>query len=365
MDPISTIQLVASAAALSKEIAQRASAWVSKSHRSLGRRNHGASSREQEYGLDVVNENGRKHDVDICFVHGLTGNRKLTWKLDGDKFSGFWPGELLVHDARVGRARILTYGYDSDFPSSKYLTERTLYHQAGELLVELSRVRRDDCHRRLIFVCHTLGGILVQSALILALASKNEAITLIQHSTKGIILLDTPFSGRMPDDQWSKAFIRLVHVTAPSKQGMERNSKKLKIMLEPFVAASSDILIKELTASEKGELTRVQDRKSSISPQKDEEMALETFHGLGHVSGKTDPKYELLVQELANICRNSRHSKARKLRNQDYIPKLGNRLFKLPRDLPCRAHNHVSPGVDIGDLFRKWTKTVREHGLVV
>lgn len=257
MDPISAVQLVASAAVLSKEFSQWASKWASESHRSLERRIYGASSRGQDYGLDVVNEDGRGHDVDICFVHGLTGDRRLTWKLHGEKPSGFWPGELLVHDARVGRARILTYGYDSDFPSSEYLTERTLYHQAQGLLDELSRVRSEDCDRSLIFVCHTLGGILVQSALILALASKGEALRMIYHSVRGLILLNTPFSGRMSDDQWSEAFTHLVHITAPRKQELERSSKKLKIMLEPFMAASSDIHIKEFKALRLGNSIRV------------------------------------------------------------------------------------------------------------
>lgn len=250
MDPVSTIQLVASTAALSKNISQWASEWVSESHRSLVRRVYGASSQESVYGLDVVNdsEDVREHDVDICFVHGLRGDLRLTWKLGGDDDYGFWPKELLAQDARIGRARVLTYGYDSDFPSFEYLTERTLYHQAQELLNELCRVRQKDGRRRLIFVCHTLGGILVQSALVIALASKDEALKRIQSSVRGLIFLNTPYSRRLMDEEWSRAFRHLVHDADPDMEDSNLSSKKLKIMLEPFSVASSDIQIKELTA---------------------------------------------------------------------------------------------------------------------
>ena len=47
--------------------------------------------------------------VDICFVHGLTGDREGTWTVKNQQAS--WPQLLLPH--RLKHARILTWGYDA------------------------------------------------------------------------------------------------------------------------------------------------------------------------------------------------------------------------------------------------------------
>src|SRR5436190_23554669 len=47
--------------------------------------------------------------VDICFVHGLTGNRDSTWTAHGQ--STPWPKTLLP--SMLKGVRILTYGYDA------------------------------------------------------------------------------------------------------------------------------------------------------------------------------------------------------------------------------------------------------------
>ncbi|OXV06287.1 hypothetical protein Egran_05945 [Elaphomyces granulatus] len=57
-------------------------------------------------GFTCLNPEGR-HEVDIVFVHGLSGNPESTWK---NSTTGFlWPKELEAH---VPNARILLYGYD-------------------------------------------------------------------------------------------------------------------------------------------------------------------------------------------------------------------------------------------------------------
>src|SRR6478735_9120781 len=48
-------------------------------------------------------------ELDICFIHGLSGNRDKTWTAPGQPNP--WPAELLP--SRLAKARLLTYGYDA------------------------------------------------------------------------------------------------------------------------------------------------------------------------------------------------------------------------------------------------------------
>ncbi|EMT73374.1 hypothetical protein FOC4_g10004744 [Fusarium odoratissimum] len=48
-------------------------------------------------------------EIDICFIHGLSGNRDKTWAAHGQHNP--WPAELLP--SRLAKARLLTYGYDA------------------------------------------------------------------------------------------------------------------------------------------------------------------------------------------------------------------------------------------------------------
>ena len=72
----------------------------------------------------------------------------------------FWPADLLPK--QCPNARILVYGYDSMV--TKYMTGATnknsIVSHGKDLLHALSRERELD--RRLIFVAHSLGGIIVK-----------------------------------------------------------------------------------------------------------------------------------------------------------------------------------------------------------
>jgi hypothetical protein len=127
----------------------------------------------------------------IVFVHGFTGDPKRTWTHkrgdtnpeDGrelpqkarklNPFSAphdarqvYWPHDLLP--STVPNARILTYGYDSHIRHrflGPMLNKTTVYHISGDFLVALEAARRQDPSRPLLFIVHSLGGIVVKEML--------------------------------------------------------------------------------------------------------------------------------------------------------------------------------------------------------
>ena len=164
--------------------------------------------------------------ADLCFVHGLMGHPRTTWQYGkpqkpkpprkkeketknkkrktsrlrnifssnkkaeadsrsdrsqggtsseqesdraGSKKGGqycFWPFDLLPND--FNNIRVLTYGYDSS-PSHFYVggtNQMTISQHAVKLLQKVTDVRQECRKRPIIFVAHSLGGILVKDMLI-------------------------------------------------------------------------------------------------------------------------------------------------------------------------------------------------------
>ena len=108
----------------------------------------------------------------------------------------FWPRDLLPQV--FPQARILTWGYNVQLKhmlTSK--SKESIFHHAGVLLSDLALLRTssvDDKQKKLIFVAHSLGGIVVKDALS---RSRNETtwIEEILPATIGVIFLGTPHHG--------------------------------------------------------------------------------------------------------------------------------------------------------------------------
>ncbi|KAF4893329.1 Protein SERAC1 [Colletotrichum fructicola] len=132
--------------------------------------------------------------VDIVFVHGLTGNREKTWTAHGATEP--WPKMLLP--AEIPDARILTFGYDADVVNLKdVVSTNRIANHSWKLLTDLARVRENDetNNRPIIFVCHSLGGLVCEDALVTSRYRPNGHLQAIVNSTRGIVFLGTPHHG--------------------------------------------------------------------------------------------------------------------------------------------------------------------------
>ncbi|KAH7165301.1 Alpha/Beta hydrolase protein [Dactylonectria macrodidyma] len=131
--------------------------------------------------------------VDVCFVHGLSGNRDSTWTAKGQ--SAPWPKTLLP--PKLSRARILTYGYDAYIRKSPVTSSNRLTDHATNLLNDLAtdRASCDASSRPLLFVAHSLGGLVCKQAILLSRNNPESHLQYMFECTLGIIFLGTPHRG--------------------------------------------------------------------------------------------------------------------------------------------------------------------------
>ncbi|KAI8633518.1 hypothetical protein F5Y19DRAFT_244545 [Xylariaceae sp. FL1651] len=106
----------------------------------------------------------------------------------------YWPKDLLAAEEWCKSARILTYGYDSKITQGYAAANKNnLFAHAKDLLYNLQREK--PSRRPVIFVVHSLGGILVKETLRRSDVSEEDKLKDIVQSTKGIIFLGTPHRG--------------------------------------------------------------------------------------------------------------------------------------------------------------------------
>ena len=134
--------------------------------------------------------------VDIVFVHGLTGDAARTWTHEDSKSGKTWPAELLSSD--LPDARIMSFGYDADVvnfwsPASQNRIGNHALDLLGGLTREREKSKSED--RKIIFVAHSLGGLLVQDCLCLSRDNVDEHLQNVSSCTMGLAFLGTPNHG--------------------------------------------------------------------------------------------------------------------------------------------------------------------------
>ena len=124
-----------------------------------------ANVQKQKIGLFELSTNECEKNIDVVAVHGLQGDAYKTWEHDN---GSLWLRDFLPAD--IPNARIMTFGYDSTVAFSKSVAK--IEDKALELLNHLSAKRSvvaaGSSSKPIVFICHSLGGIVVKKALIIA-----------------------------------------------------------------------------------------------------------------------------------------------------------------------------------------------------
>jgi hypothetical protein len=142
----------------------------------------------------------------VVFVHGFTGHPEKTWTLPGGRASAstFWPRDKVP--LSLPKARVWTFGYDTKLNHPfRSANQNTVYGEGKELVASLNDARSEsEKQPPIIFIAHSLGGIIVKHALRYAEKCKaqraNQALGLIVDSVIGILFFGTPHGGADPRD---------------------------------------------------------------------------------------------------------------------------------------------------------------------
>ncbi|KAA6414440.1 MAG: hypothetical protein FRX48_01189 [Lasallia pustulata] len=149
-------------------------------------------------------------DVDIIAVHGLNPTHtefhaEATWTVE-DKL---WLRDFLP--PQLPSARVLLFGYNANvaFETSK----AGVREQAINLLNRIASKREEAEERPIVFVAHSLGGIVVKRALVEA--KLDDSYKSIREATYGIAFFGTPHQGGN--------FAKLGDIAASIIRGVLRN----------------------------------------------------------------------------------------------------------------------------------------------
>ncbi len=125
---------------------------------------------------------------DVVFLHGITGHYKKTWTNIDEEF---WPSWLIEEFPNIN---VYAAGYDSAFLADLMTGAGASIRDQASVLLD-SVASRQDPSRPVIFVTHSLGGLIVKQMLRLADAATNKKKKAVASLVKGVAFLATPHLG--------------------------------------------------------------------------------------------------------------------------------------------------------------------------
>lgn len=200
----------------------------------------------EKVGLFELSDKDVEKTVDVVAVHGLQGDAFKTWEHDN---GSLWLRDFLPDD--IPYARIMSFGYDSMVAFSNSVAK--LEDKALELLNRLSTKRNiagRSCARPIVFVCHSLGGLVVKNALIIAHERTGDVhYKDILDNTKAIAFLGVPHSGSN-SAWWASIAVNAlkaasigVATNSALVEDLKRDSTMLTRISKQFVDLGKDLVI--------------------------------------------------------------------------------------------------------------------------
>ncbi|MCJ1398925.1 hypothetical protein MMC11_002126 [Xylographa trunciseda] len=156
--------------------------------------------RADPLGLKIIYEPQSQAIVNIIFVHGLGGSSQQSWSKDRNP-ELFWPQKWLPNEPTISAARILSFGYNAAFQSTSTGNRNVLNISdfAKDLLFGMKFATGDGGKQLnmgqvpIIFVAHSMGGLVVKKALILGQFDQHYKD--VVQAVRAVLFLSTPHRG--------------------------------------------------------------------------------------------------------------------------------------------------------------------------
>ncbi|KAI1737963.1 hypothetical protein F4680DRAFT_450360 [Xylaria scruposa] len=316
-------------------------------------------------GFTTLHEGGPDPECDIVFIHGLNGRPDKSWTysdtpsetkvrgstgnlfkrvLKRDKGSVdihdkspdrspdrspdsaavkvsqdvFWPNDLLPKEDICKTARIMTYGYDSDVIKLVDNANFSTITDHGETLLNgLARVRASCQKRPLMLIAHSLGGLVVKSALNNSVLKTDHDLRAVVESTFAIIFFSTPHrGGNFVEIGKIAAGLASILTLRPYNTNivtnLARNNELLRQLRQNFDSSTVNIMIKKsgfqsstfqeskgfaTVAGFRGKV--VEDDAAEATGTYDRNDHIESNHiNMIRFSGFDDPEYKKVIGEI-------------------------------------------------------------------
>ena len=206
--------------------------------------NIGHAVRTWSHKTEYINRERDEHYTDGCERPAKIprlSSMTSPFRKPADREKVYWPRHLLPET--LPTARVLTYGYDSKIGHAlgTPISQNTVYDIASDLLKSLEANRRSQPSRPLVFVAHSLGGIIGKEALRQAhgCETHHHHLRQVYESTVAVLFFGTPHGGADPRGMRENVIERIARVAGVSVNEQIVNallptSERLKELRDSF-----------------------------------------------------------------------------------------------------------------------------------
>ncbi|KAI0502713.1 ribonuclease-like protein p/mrp subunit [Xylaria bambusicola] len=286
--------------------------------------------------LTVVYQ-GDNPEIDIIAVHGINGDAVHTFSSKSN--NRFWLSDDDMLPRDVKNARIMTYSYPASVTAllGGTSSDRILQH-AQTMIAELvaDRELEHATERPIIFICHSLGGIVVKRALVYSAsrtASHIKHLRSIYVSTYGMLFFGTPHQGSRKANLLTPAQ-RIIDILLPSRildteaqllNALKEGSEILQEITDNFAPLMKDFRVYFFWEQEKTDLGFKLDyivSESSAAPIIDntDRAGIRADHrSMCRFTSRNAPGYTLVASSLLRYARDAPQTISRRWRNEKDI----------------------------------------------